>query len=83
MKDVVRVIAALKSAKLEFGAVGYYYSRDPGERDSAEELVSSYVDRLNCWARSAANKEGFDVNSKQNVYNVDKSVWVAGCIIIK
>ena len=39
LKDVEKLVAALKQANMKFAVVGYYYSRSSGKRDSAIELV--------------------------------------------
>lgn len=83
LKDVKRIVAALKSAKLRFGAVGYYFSASGGSGKDAKEKISDYVEMLESEAQALASKRGFSVESMQRTAGDKQDAWVAGCLLIE
>ena len=84
--DVRRVVDALNTAKLRFGAIGYYYSkRDDisGTGKKALHKVKDYAEDLLDKTKEITDKEKFSVDSKIYTSVHEESAWLAGCIIIE
>ena len=92
MKDIDRVIAALKASKLRWGAVGFFYSAasdEKTERKTAEQKCRDHADRI-CSASKARGRAAkkpthrFRVEMKTFV-SCDSTgdAWLAGCVIIE
>ena len=83
LKDVDRVVAALKSTELRFGAVGYFYSASGGKNKSAREKVRDYCQGLTKCAVETAVKDNFKAASLDYVSGDTNDAWLAGCIKIE
>ena len=85
LRDRDRVIAALKQANMEFGMVGFFYSRARGSSGKgldAIELVDRYLERI----RESSVKVDADVEVKAyqgNVFGDKNDAWTAGCLLIE
>ena len=84
-KDMNRVIAALKQANMEFGMVGYFYSRargSSGKGRNAIELVEGYLERIS----DMCGKVGEEIKIsgyQSEVFGDENDAWVAGCLLIE
>ena len=83
LDDVEKVIAALRTAKLRFGAVGYFYKKEGGANKSAKEKIEDYIKELNRLTGIAATDHNYKIGSNEYIRTVDYSAWVAGCITIE
>ena len=89
LKDVTRVVAALKASRLRFGAVGYYFSYRSDSKDVKQKL-REFADERCAVASDIAGKDGFRVVPKvytSPVYTWDdeeeEHAWLAGCLVIE
>lgn len=86
LKDVERIMDALKASKVRFGAVGFYYSAEKGEQKLAEEKIKHYVGNLDKEVQKMSNygAKKWEVNLvKSNITRDDPYAWIAGCITIE
>ena len=81
--DVKRVIAALKTAQLNFGAVGYYIAKGDDEKQSALKKVREFAKNIEDKATELAGAYQFSAYSKEYSSVEDDSAWLAGCIVIE
>lgn len=83
VKDVTRVIDALKNAKLRFGAVGYYCEQMGGAQKSGKEKIKGYTSNLEERAKAIAAKDHFKSTLYKSIGTVGNNAWSAGCIVLE
>ncbi|MDA8010033.1 MAG: hypothetical protein MPK62_06190 [Alphaproteobacteria bacterium] len=83
LKDVKRMLAALRESRLLFGAVAYCYSKEGGKQKNAQEKVKDYGKNLSEKAKSLAAKDGCSAESKICVSGDAADAWLAGCILLE
>ena len=85
IKDVNRVIGALKGSGMKFGLVGYYFSRTNGANKTAIARIESYVEGLRKMYNKIEEKEDrIAIKSHLSEINGNKDdAWIAGCLLIE
>ncbi len=89
--DVERIMNALKTSKVRFGALGYYFSAEDGDPKSAnsttaEEKLHEYAETLFKGVKkmSRDDKKTWKVREvKSTTYRDEEYAWLAGCITIE
>lgn len=86
LKDVKRIMDALKASKVRFGAVGFYYSAEDGDQKSAKDKIKYYVGNLDKEVQKMSNygEKKWEVNLiKSTTCDAEECAWLAGCITIE
>lgn len=83
IKDVSRVIAALKGSQMKFGIVGYYFSRTGGVRGNAIERVESYAADIEERCRKIREKNIRISPRCGEIHGDAGDAWFAGCLLIE
>ena len=83
LSDVDRIVAALGSSELRFGAVGYFWSASDGSRKFAREKVKDHARDLEDKAADLAAENNFKVSPYRYVSGDGCHAWLAGCIMVE
>ena len=83
LRDVKRVVDALKQSKLRFGAVGYCYAQREGEKKLAKEKVRDYANTICEGAIEHAAKDRFKVTLHKYIKVERDHAWSAGCVLVE
>ncbi len=83
LRDVKKVVAALKAANLRFGAVAYLRSRPGGKQKTASEKLSDYVNDIELRADKVTGRKYTTKNSRAYISGDTDDAWIADCILIE
>ena len=80
LNDMERISAAIKQSNIKFGIVGYFYSRTRGKRNTAIELVKSYMKTI-CEKSKDQVEEGVEVRHRSGkICGDENDAWCCGVL---
>ena len=83
IKDVKRVIGAVKQSKMKFGIVGYYFSRTSTKGKTAIERIDSYVEDIEKMCMEIEENRIRVSSHRSESYGDEEYAWIAGCLLIE
>ena len=83
ISDMKRIVAALKHSRMEFGIVGYFYSRTRTTRKTAKKYVEDYMNEVYKKAQSEIEANITVSHYKGNISGDEDDAWGAGCLLIQ